>query len=154
MTPTSYRALLVEDDPSVIDMACHAAAKYCHELDVTVLEGVEAALDWLRASAADIGQLPHIILMDLKLPKLEGLALLRTIRNYPAMQKIPVVVFSPEHTQADVLMSYQVGANTFVPKPLDEEQFGELFREQLAYWLRSGRHKTLVAAKGDAAGRI
>lgn len=154
MTPTSYSALLIEDDPLVTEMARNAAAEFGHKLDLTVLEGVDAALDWLKGSAMDNGQLPHIILMDLKLPKLDGLALLRTIRNNPAMRNIPIVVFSPEHTPDDVLISYQVGANTFVPKPADHAQFGELFREQLTYWMRPRQHQTLVAAQGDAAGRI
>ena len=124
----------------MIRMVCGFLARnacrriHVHELDLTVLAGVDAALTWLKAGGASSGQMPHIILMDLKLPKLDGLALLRTIRNYPAMRNIPIVVFSPEHTPDDVLMSYRVGANTFVPKPADEKQFGELFREQLAYW--------------------
>lgn len=151
---TIYSALLVEDDHLVIDMARGAAAEFCHELDLTVLEGVYAALDWLKGSAVEIRQLPHIILIDLKLPKLDGLALLRTIRNYPAMRNIPIVVFSPEHTPADVLASYQAGANTFVPKPVDEEQFGALFREQLGYWMGQRPRKAPATAMGDAGGRI
>jgi CheY-like chemotaxis protein len=129
-----YSALLIEDDPLVIELARIAAAESIHELELTVLEGADAALDWLSGSIAKNERLPQIILMDLKLPKLDGLAVLRTMRNYPAIHDIPIVVFSAEHTQDDVLMSYQVGANSFVAKPADQQQFGELFREQLAYW--------------------
>lgn len=154
MESSRYGVLLVEDDPLVIDQARNAAAEFFDELDLTVMEGIDAALDWLRGSVVKYERLPHIVLMDLKLPKLDGLALLRTMRNYPAMRNIPIVVFSPEYTQADVLMGYQVGANTFVHKPADEAQFGELFREQLAYWMRPRQHKTLIAAEGDVAGRI
>lgn len=154
MESTRYGVLLVEDDPLVIEMARNAAAEFCYELDLTVLEGVDAALDWLKSGAANKEQLPHIILMDLKLPKLDGLGLLRTIRNYPAMRDIPIVVFSPEHTQADVLMSYQVGANSFVAKPADHVQFSELFREQLAYWMRPHQSKMPIATTVDAARRI
>lgn len=149
-----YSALLVEDDPVVIEMAHIAAAEFFHELNLTVLEGVDAALDWLSGSIAKKERMPHIILLDLKLPKLDGLAILRTLRNYPAIRDIPIVVFSTEHTQDEVLMSYQVGANSFVAKPADHEQFGKLFREQMAYWM--GRHprNMSIAARGDAAGRI
>lgn len=149
-----YSALLVGDDPLIVDSARNAAAESCHELDLNVLEGADAALGWLNSSNAIYAQMPHIILMDMNLPKLDGLAVLRTIRNHPAMRKIPVVVFSTEYTQADVLLSYQAGANSFVPKPADHIQFRELFREQLAYWTRPRQRKTPIAAKGDAAGQI
>lgn len=151
---STYSALLIEDDPLTIDMARGAVAAFCPELGLTVLDGVDAALTWLKGDGSSNEPMPHIILMDLKLPKLDGLALLRTIRNYPAMRNIPIVVFSPEHTPADVLMSYQVGANTFVPKPVDEKQFGDLFREQLAYWMGYQPDKMPVPAIADAAGRI
>ena len=149
-----YSALLVEDDPLVIDFARSAISESFHELDLAVLEGVDAALGWLSGSVAKNEQMPHIIFMDMKLPKLDGLAVLRTMRMYPAMRDIPIVVFSTEYTQADVLMSYQVGANSFVAKPTDHVQFGELFREQLSYWTRQYQRRTPIAAKGDAAGRI
>ena len=154
MESNRYCALLIEDDPLAIDMARNAAAEFGHDLDLTVLEGVDAALAWLKGGVTNKGQLPYIILMDLKLPKLDGLGLLRTMRNYPAMRDIPIIVFSPEHTQADVLLSYQVGANSFVAKPADHVQFSELFREQMAYWMRPHQGKMPVAAMGDAAGRI
>ena len=154
MDATRYGALLIEDDPLVIDFARNAVAESCPEMDLTVLEGINAALDWLKGGVANNEQIPHIIFMDLKLPKLDGLALLRTIRNYPTMRNIPIVAFSPEHTPADVVMSYQVGANSFVAKPADQEQFGELFREQLEYWMRPHQRSTPIAAAGDATGRI
>jgi CheY-like chemotaxis protein len=149
-----YSALLIEDDPLVIELARIAAAESFHELDLTVLEGVDAALDWLNGCIAKNERMPQIILMDLKLPKLEGLAVLRTMRNYPAIRDVPIVVFSTEHTQDEVLMSYQVGANSFVAKPADQEQFSELLREQLAYWIEHHMHNNPVAAKGEVAGRI
>lgn len=148
-----FSALLVEDDPLVIDFARSAASESFHELDLAVLEGVDAALGWLSGSVANNEQMPHIIFMDMKLPKLEGLAVLRTIRMYPAMRDIPIVVFSAEYTQDDVLMCYQVGANSFVAKPTDHIQFGELLREQLEYWTRQFPNKAPIAAKGDVAGR-
>ena len=149
-----YSALLVEDDPLVIELARLAAAESFHELELTVLEGADAALDWLSGNIAKNERLPQIILMDLKLPKLDGLAVLRTMRNYPAIRDIPIVVFSTEHTQDDVLMSYQVGANSFVAKPADQEQFGELFREQLDYWMGQHLSKMPAVAEGGTAGQI
>ena len=149
-----YSALLVEDDPLVIDMARIAAAELFHELNLTVLEGFDAALSWLSDSVAANEQMPNIILLDLKLPKLDGLAVLRTMRNVPAFRNTPIVVYSAEHTQEDVLLGYQVGANSFVAKPADPVQFNELLREQLAYWMRLHQYNMPVAAQDDVAGGI
>lgn len=149
-----YSALLIEDAPLAIELARNAVAESCHQLDLTVLEGFEAALDWLSGIVANNEPLPHIILINLKLPKLDGLAVLRTMRSYPIMQNIPILVYSPEQTQADVIMSYQVGANSFVAMPVDQKQYGELFREQLAYWMGYQPRIMPVSTVGDAAGRI
>ncbi len=154
MAVKEYSALLIEGDPAAIDLARAANAESCPELDLTVLEGVDPALAWLKSSAPSHRQVPDIILIDLGLPKLDGLALVRTIRNYPAMRSIPLVVFSAEHTPAEVLISYRAGANSFVAKPIDQAQFCELFREQIEYWMRQRRRDMAAASMGDAAGRI
>lgn len=144
--------LLVEDDLLTTDLARCAAAESCPEINLTVVGGGDAVLDWLSDSVAKKEQMPHIILMDLKLPKLEGLAVLRTLRKHDAMRDIPIVAFSAEYTQADVLMSYQVGVNSFVAKPTDLAQFTEFFREQLAYWMQP-RQRELAFSTGKGAGR-
>lgn len=151
METTRYNVLLVEDDPSAIDLARRSVAESCPEINLTVVEGGDAVLDWLNSSVAKNEQIPHIILLDLKLPKLDGLAVLRTLRKHDAMCDIPIVVFSTEHTQADVLMGYQVGANSFVTKPTDLVQFTGFFREQLEYWLQSRQRESAVAATQNNA---
>jgi CheY-like chemotaxis protein len=138
--------LLVEDDLPSIDLARRAVAESCPEINLTVVEGGDAVLDWLNSSVARNEQMPHIILLDLKLPKLDGLAVLRTLRKHDAMRDVPIVAFSAEYTQADVLMSYQVGVNSFVAKPVDLAQFTEFLRDQLAYWLQSRQSKPIVAS--------
>lgn len=150
MNTGRYSVLLVEDDSSAIDLARSAAAESCPEIDLTVVGGGDAVLDWLSDSIAKKEQMPHIILMDMKLPKLDGLAVLRKLRMHDATRDIPIVAFSAEYTQADVLMSYQVGANTFVAKPADLEQFAGFFREQLAYWMQP-RQRELAFAAGQGA---
>jgi two-component system, response regulator len=147
-----YCVLLVEDDVPSADLARRAAVECCPKIDLIVVGGGDAVLDWLSGSVAKKEQMPHIILIDLKLPKLDGLAVLRTLRKHDAMRDIPIVAFSAEYTQADVLMSYQVGANTFVAKPGDLEQFSGFFREQLAYWMQP-RQRELAFASGKGAGR-
>lgn len=136
MSTGRYRVLLVEDDLPSADLARRAAAEFCPEADLTVVGGGDAVLDWLNDSIAKKEQMPHIILIDLNLPKLDGLAVLRTLRKHDAMRDIPIVAFSADYTQPDILMSYQIGANSFVAKPADLEQFAGFFREQLAYWMQ------------------
>lgn len=153
MNTGRYSVLLVEDDLLTTDLARRAAAESCPEIDLTVVGGGDDVLDWLSDSVAKKEQMPHIILMDLKLPKLEGLAVLRTLRKHDAMRDIPIVAFSAEYTQADVLMSYQVGANSFVAKPADLAQFTGFFREQLAYWMQPRQRELAFAAGRGVTGR-
>jgi CheY-like chemotaxis protein len=148
-----YNVLLVEDDLLTTDLARRAAAESCPEINLTMVGSGDAVLDWLSDSVAKKEQIPHIILMDLKLPKLDGLAVLRTLRKHDAMRDIPIVAFSAEYTQADVLMSYQVGANSFVAKPADLEQFTGFFREQLAYWMQPRQRELAFAPGKGATGR-
>jgi DNA-binding response OmpR family regulator len=119
---------------------------------LTVVGGGNAMLDWLNDLLAKKQQAPHIILIDLNLPKLEGLAVLRTLRKHDAMRDVPVVAFSAEYTQADVLMSYQVGANTFVAKPVGLEEFAAVFRDQLAYWMQPRQRELAFAPPKNRAG--
>ena len=154
MNTTRYKVLLVEDDLSAIDFARRAVGVSCPEIDLTVVGGGDAVLDWLSGSVAKHEQMSRIILLDLKLPKLDGLAVLRTLRMHADTCDIPIVVFSAEYTQADVLMSYQVGANSFAPKPIDLEQFKEFFRERLTYWMQMQQRETVSATGDQAAERI
>ena len=153
MNTTRYNVLLVEDDLLSMELARRAAAESFPEIDLTVVGGGDAVLDWLNSSVAGNEQMPHIILLDLKLPKLDGLAVLRTLRKHGViMRDVPIVVFSEIYTQADVLMSYQVGANSFVSKPADLAQFTEFLREQLAYWLQSRQYGATVTSAQNTPG--
>jgi two-component system, response regulator len=149
-----YNVLLVDDDLVQIDLARRAAAESCPEINITSVGGGEAVLDWFSASVEKKKQMPHIILLDLKLPKLDGLAVLRKLRGYGPTCDIPIVVFSAEYMQADVLMSYRAGANSFVAKPTDLVQFAEFFSERLAYWMHPHQRKLIFAAKDGATERI
>ena len=111
--------LLIDDDYFQVDLACRAAVETCPEVSLTAVAGGDAALEWFGAGIEKSEKMPHIILLDLKLPKLDGLAVLRKLRGFPATNEIPIVVFSTEFTQAEVLMSYKAGANSFVAKPCD-----------------------------------
>lgn len=143
---TCHTVLLVEDDPLEIELAHRAAVECSHELDLVVLQNADAVLDWLSDDEKS-RQMPRMIIINLKLPKLEGLAVLRKLRMHAATSDIPIIAFSVEYTQADVLMSYQAGANSFVAKPVDLQQFTEFFREQLPYWLQPRQRVLTFAAQ-------
>ena len=135
MDESRCNVMLVNDDLLEIDLARRAAVESRARICLTVAKGCDAALNWLGAGVAKKEQIPHLILLDLQLPKLDGLAALRTMRVHEATRDIPIVVFSAEYTQEDVLMSYRAGANSFVAKPADLGQFTQFFREHLEHWL-------------------
>lgn len=139
--------LMVEHEPSEIDLAQRAAIACGHEFALVVLQDADAVLEWLSDDVRDNWKLPQLIMINLRLPKLDGLAVLRKLRIDPATRAIPILVFSEEYTQADVLMSYQVGANSFVAKPGDLQQFVEFFCEQLPYWLEPRQRKLSIAGR-------
>ncbi len=154
MGTNRYKVLLVDDDLVQVDLARRAVAEFFPDIELTTVAGGDAVLDWLDDSTRNNGQLPNVILMDLKLPKLDGLAVLRKLRGFAATCDIPIVVCSDEYTQDEVLMSYKAGANSFVAKPTDFVQCVELFGERLAYWMNSDHHKLMSAADDGAAKRI
>jgi two-component system response regulator len=154
MDTDRYKVLLIDDDLSQIDLARRAVAESRPEIDLIAVGGGDAVLDWISASIEKKEHMPHIILLDLKLPKLDGLAVLRRLRGYAATSDIPIVVYSAEYIQEEVLMGYKAGANSFVAKPTDLVQFIELFRECLAYWMHPHQRKLIFAAKDGGAERI
>ena len=146
METIRYNVLLVDDDIVQVDLA-RRAAEACPEINLTAVAGGDAALDWFDASIGRREQMPHIILLDLNLPKLDGLAVLRKLRSLPATGDIPIVVFSTEYIQADVLMSYKAGANSFVAKPADVAGYAEIFHERLAYWMNPEQREQICEEK-------
>jgi two-component system response regulator len=148
-----YNVLLVDDDLVQIDLARRAAAGSCPGIELTAVADY-AVLDWFSTSGRKKEKTPHIILLDLKLPKLDGLAVLRKLRSHTASSEIPIVVFSAEYTQDEVQMSYRAGANSFVSKPIDLAGYAEFFRERLAYWMYPQQRKLNPSAKDGAAERI
>jgi two-component system, response regulator len=149
-----YNLLLVDDDPVQIDVACRAAAEACPEIDLTAVAGGDDVLDWFSTTVRENKPMPHIILQDLKLPKLDGLAVLRQLRSYAATSAIPIVVYSTAYTHDDVLLSYKAGANSFLEKPLDLAGYIEFFRERLAHWIHPQRHEAIFSAKDGAVNRV
>jgi two-component system response regulator len=131
--------LLVEDNPDDEELTLRALQKSNILNPVHVArDGVEA-LDYLFARGAHAGrdtkEQPQIVLLDLKLPKLDGLDVLRAIRNDPRTKRQPVVILTSSAEEQDVLSGYELGANSYIRKPVDFTQFVDAVRQLGLYWL-------------------
>ena len=144
-TPQVRNVLLIGDDSQLADWAQQAAAGSGETVELTVLSVGTGVLEWLGKVSRK--QLPQLILLDLQLPKLDGLAVLRTLRNNVATREIPVVGIAAEYTQDDVQMGYKVGANICVAKPASQEEFAALLKQQITYWLEPRQRELAFASK-------
>ncbi len=131
--------LLVEDNPDDEALAIRALKKnnILNEV-VTARDGVEA-IDYLQGSGKyegrDIAIQPQLILLDLQLPKMDGLEVLRRIRNNPLTELLPVVILTTSTEQQDLISSYKLGANSYIRKPVDFDQFIAAVNQLGLYWL-------------------
>jgi two-component system response regulator len=131
--------LLVEDNPDDVILTLRAFKKNNIANEVVVArDGVEA-LDYLFATGPhdgrDARQLPQVVLLDLKLPRIDGIEVLRRIRADPATRVVPVVVLTSSREEHDLVDSYRLGANSYVRKPVDFLEFVEAARQLGLYWL-------------------
>ncbi len=131
--------LLVEDNPDDIELTRRALdeSHVANTLDV-VRDGVEA-LEYLFAegeyAGRDVSDLPEVILLDLKLPRVDGLEVLRRIRADERTRLTPVVVLTSSNEEQDIIESYNLGANSYVRKPVDFEHFLQATKTLGLYWL-------------------
>lgn len=138
--------LFVEDDPSGIALAREACSLCVPPIHLAVVDDSVDALTWLSHNSKEQNPMPRLILLDLKLPKLSGLAVLRRLRMDESTADLPIIVFSEVCEQSDVLLSYQIGANSFVSKPADIAQYRELLAELAAYWLQPRQGHLMFAS--------
>ncbi|MDR7415058.1 MAG: response regulator [Armatimonadota bacterium] len=131
--------LLVEDNPD--DVALTLRALRAHHLvnEVVVAEDGAEALEYLfgtgKYTGRDPRELPALVLLDLKLPKLDGLEVLQRIRADERTRLVPVVVLTSSREEQDLVASYRLGCNSYVRKPVDFQQFTEAVRQLGLYWL-------------------
>jgi two-component system, response regulator len=131
--------LLVEDNPDDVELTRLALKKsrVANKL-VVVIDGQEA-LDYIfcqnNFADRDPNDLPEVILLDLKLPRLDGLEVLKRIRANPATRLLPVVILTSSSADKDLCSSYEQGANSYVTKPVDFQQFSEAIQYLGLYWL-------------------
>ena len=131
--------LLVEDNQDDEELALLAFRKSNVANEVVVARDGAEALDYLFGTGAYAGRdthvLPQVVLLDLKLPKIDGLEVLKRLRDNPRTKRLPVVVLTSSREDQDLIESYDLGANSYVRKPVDFARFAEAVRQLQMYWL-------------------
>ena len=136
--------LLVEDSPDDEALTVRAFQRNKIQNEVIVARDGAEALEWLfctgKFASRNPAVVPAVVLLDLKLPKVDGLEVLKRIRADPRMKLLPVVVLTSSREEQDVIQSYELGANSHVRKPVDFDRFSEAVRELGVYWLLINEH--------------
>lgn len=131
--------LLIEDNPSDIELTRRALERSHVANELVVVQDGQEALDYLFGTGAHAGRevsdLPSVTLLDLKLPRVPGLEVLRAIRADPRTRRTPVVILTSSNEEHDVATSYDLGVNSYIQKPVDFTRFAEAIRQLGLYWL-------------------
>ena len=131
--------LLVEDNPDDVALTLRAFKKSNILNEVIVAQDGAEALNYLFATGdyagRDTGVMPHLILLDLKLPKMDGMEVLRRMRADARTRLLPVVILTSSKEEQDVIDGYNLGCNSYIRKPVDFAQFSEAIRQLGLYWL-------------------
>lgn len=138
MAELPVEILLVEDDPNDVELTLHTLRenKLANEIRV-VRDGVEALEFIFRTGRYEARESEHpkVVLLDLKLPLVDGLEVLRRVKGDPRTRPIPVVVLTSSQQESDIVESYQLGVNSYIVKPVNFEKFVETVRSLGMYWL-------------------
>jgi CheY-like chemotaxis protein len=131
------RILLVEDDPRDVELTLTALDEYHLANEVVVTHDGQEALDYLFCRAQFIARSsenPAVILLDLKLPKVNGLEVLQQIKSDERLKMVPVIVLTSSHQEKDVMRSYKLGVSAYVVKPVDFHEFVNAVKELGVFW--------------------
>jgi two-component system, response regulator len=131
--------LLVEDNPNDVELALRAFKKNKLVNHVFVVRDGEEALDYIfckgNYAQRNFNHTPKLILLDLKLPKIDGIEVLKQIKSDPLTRNIPVVVLTTTREECDVMETYRLGVNSYILKPVDFDQFVDSVRQIGFYWM-------------------
>jgi CheY-like chemotaxis protein len=138
MKTTAKRILLVEDNENDLELTMTALESSQFASDVEIVRDGEQALEYLERRGAHTNRPdldPAVVLLDLKLPKVDGLEVLERMRNHPKLRMVPVVMLSSSCEERDIVRSYELGVNAYVVKPVDFDQFSNVIRELAQFWV-------------------
>jgi CheY-like chemotaxis protein len=139
LKPSVVEILLVEDNPKDVELTLHALRKENLSNSIQVVRDGEEALDFLFCrgmySKRSVDNPPKLVVLDLKLPKVDGLEVLRTIKRDVRTQAIPVTILTSSNEDRDLVDSYKLGVNSYIQKPVDFNQFRETVKQLGLYWL-------------------
>jgi two-component system, response regulator len=137
--PEKVEILLVEDNSADAELTLHAMRKSKLANNIELVRDGEEALDFLfcrgNFSHRHVSAAPRLILLDLKLPKVNGLQVLQTIKRDPRTRAIPVIILTSSKEERDLVNSYQFGVNSYIQKPVNFAEFQEVVRQLGMYWL-------------------
>jgi two-component system, response regulator len=135
----SLEILLVEDNPDDVALTLHAFKKHNLSNRIQICRDGAEALDYLFGEGEYKGRntenVPKVVLLDLKLPKVNGLEVLKRVKNSPSTQKIPIVVLTSSREEQDLIECYRLGVNSYIVKPVDFEQFTDAVQKVGLYWM-------------------
>jgi two-component system response regulator len=148
MTASPIEILLIEDNPNDVALALRAFKKHNLTQHVHVIRDGAEALEYVLCTGAyaqrDVAHAPKVILLDLKLPFVDGIEVLRHIKGNPRTRHYPVVVLTSSREERDVLETYQLGVNSYIVKPVNFEQFIEFMGTLGTYWLMLNQPLTMT----------
>ncbi len=134
--------LLVEDNPLDAELAMRGLKEEKLANNITWVKDGQQALDYLFGSGAYTGRngiVPKLVLLDLKMPRVDGLDVLRAIKSNPSTRRIPVVIMTSSQEESDVVKTYDLGVNSYLVKPIDFKSLADVARQAGFYWLAVNR---------------
>jgi two-component system, response regulator len=147
--------LLVEDNPDDLELTLHALRREHLANNIFTVRDGEEALDFLFCTGQfqdrDFDHPPRLVLLDLKLPKLNGIDVLKRIKQDPRTKAVPVVVLTSSKEERDLAASYNLGVNSYIQKPVDFDQFREIVRNTGLYWMVINQRPMSTPAQAAAA---
>ena len=139
MQEREMEILLVEDNPADVELAMHALRRENLANHIEVARDGEEALDFLFCRGQHANRSfehpPRLVLLDLKLPKVDGLEVLKAIKTHPRTKAIPVVILTASREEKDLLNGYHLGVNAYIQKPVDFQQFREMVKQVGLFWM-------------------
>ena len=154
MPERQIEILLVEDNDDDVELTLHALRKENLANSIQVARDGEEALEFLFCNGNHADRVsappPKLVLLDLKLPKVDGLEVLRRLKGNPKTMTIPVVILTSSKEERDLIISYGLGANSYIQKPVDFEQFRETVKSVGLYWLLINQAPVATAATKSA----